>query len=562
MKNNSSHLTILCLTILCLTFYNSPFAQVQMGEDIDGEAAEDYSGAVSLSSDGNRVAIGASGNNGSATGSGHVRVYDWSNGNWIQVGGDIDGEAIDDYSGFLISLSSDGSRIAIGARFNDENGSNAGHVRVYDWLNGSWVQVGGDIDGEAAGDYSGAVSLSADGSRVAIGAHGNGNDAGHVRVYDWSNGNWVQVGGDIDGEALEDHSGDKNSVSLSSDGSRIAIGARSNDGNGVNAGHVRVYGWSNGNWVQVGGDIDGEAAGDNSGSVSLSSDGNRVAIGASGNDGNGTGAGHVRVYDWSNGSWVQVGGDIDGEAAGDSSGYSVSLSSDGSRVAIGAAQNDGNGTSAGHVRIYDLLNGNWVQVGEDMDGEAAGDRSSDNSSVSLSSDGSRVAIGAAQNDGNGTSAGHVRVYENFFSIFITENNPACVGAENGSIQIQSSGLAFPFSYTYALTDESGTVIYNNIFESSDFTLTDLVAGDYEFSVVDDGGETSRKFYLDCPAVSLKSLILQRQTVLTASQMAVCSLRRPAAAPIIPIAGQAYLPVTIRLLRRASKSIISNQGFIM
>ena len=35
-------------------------------------------------------------------------------------------------------------------------------------------------------------------------------------------------------------------------------------------------------------------------------------------------------------SWTKVGGDIDGEAAGDQSGYSVSLSSDGSVVAIGA----------------------------------------------------------------------------------------------------------------------------------------------------------------------------------------------------------------------------------
>ena len=36
----------------------------------------------------------------------------------------------------------------------------------------SWNQQGADIDGEAASDYSGwLVSLSADGSVVAIGAH-------------------------------------------------------------------------------------------------------------------------------------------------------------------------------------------------------------------------------------------------------------------------------------------------------------------------------------------------------------------------------------------------------
>jgi hypothetical protein len=53
---------------------------------------------------------------------------------------------------------------------------------------------------------------------------------------------------------------------------------------------------------------------------------------------------------------IQLGADIDGEAASDRSGSSVSLSLDGSRVAIGAERNDGAGTDAGHVRIYgDLL---------------------------------------------------------------------------------------------------------------------------------------------------------------------------------------------------------------
>jgi len=107
--------------------------------------------------------------------------------------------------------------------------------------------------------------------------------------------------------------------------------------------------------TQLGMDIDGEAAGDESGrSVSLSSDGSRVAIGAPHNNGTGIDAGHVRIYEYSGGSWTQFGSDIDGEAAGDELGRSVSLSSDGSRVAIEAYHNDGTGTGAGHVRIFGL----------------------------------------------------------------------------------------------------------------------------------------------------------------------------------------------------------------
>jgi Ca2+-binding RTX toxin-like protein len=381
----------------------------QVGADIDGEAAYDVSGfAVSLSSDGATVAIGAIGNGGFA---GHVRVFTNVGGVWTQVGNDIDGEAADDLSGSAVALSSDGTTVAIGARRNSGNGTSAGHVRVFTNVGGVWTQVGDDIDGEAAFDESGfAVALSSDGATVAIGARysdGNGDFAGHVRVYRNVAGVWTKVGIDIDGEAAGDVSGW--SVALSSDGATVAIGAPSNDGNGDRAGHVRVFTNDEGVWTQIGADIDGEAAGDESGwSVALSSDGATVAIGAPSNDGNGDRAGHVRVYRNVAGEWKQVANDIDGEATVDQSGWSVALSSDGATVAISAPSNDGNGNAAGHVRVFTNDEGVWTQVGGDIDGETAGDESG--RALALSSDGAAVAIGAPSNDGNGQDAGHVRVF--------------------------------------------------------------------------------------------------------------------------------------------------------
>jgi hypothetical protein len=417
---------IVLVSIGCI-YFSAVHSQTQIGLDIDGEAARDRSGlTVSSSSDSSIVAIGAYLNDGNGINSGQVRVYKYVSGTWTQIGSDIDGEAAGDESGWAVSLSSNGSTVAIGAMYNAGNGTDAGQVRVYENISGTWTQVGSDIDGEAAGDYSGrSVSLSSDGSTVAIGANlndGNGTDAGQVRVYENISGTWTQVGSDIDGEAANDESG--YSVSLSSDGSTVAIGAVFNDANGTNSGHVRIYKNISGTWTQVGSDIDGEAAGDYSGrSVSLSSDGSTVAIGAKLNDGNGTDAGHVRVYENVSGTWTQMGSDIDGEAAGDHSGGSVSLSSDGSTVAIGGHRNNGNGTDAGHVRIYKSLSGTWTQKGSDIDGEAAGDYSG--RSLSLSSDGSTVAIGAKFNDGNGADAGHVRVYSVCFTSTSTDTISEC-----------------------------------------------------------------------------------------------------------------------------------------
>jgi hypothetical protein len=404
--------------------FDPSFQRIKIGQDIDGETADDQSGfAVSLSSDGTIIAIGARFNDGTTINAGQVRVYKNISGTWTKLGQDIDGEDTPDQSGYSVSLSADGTIVAIGAIYNDGGGADSGHVRVYKY-NGSttWTQLGQDINGEATTDWSGySVSLSSDGTIVAIGSwynNGvNGSDSGHVRIYKYDGSTtWTKLGQDIDGEAANDQSGF--SVSLSSNGQIVAIGARYNAGTVAASyrGQVRVYQYNGTTtWTQIGQDIDGEASQDNSGwSVSLSSDGTIVAIGAVNNDGTtGTSTdnrGSIRVYKNISGTWTQLGQDIDGEAAGDNSGFSISLNGDGTVIAIGAYLNDGTGSNSGHVRIYQFISNTWQQLGSDVDGEAAGDQSG--YSVSLSRDGTMLAVGANQNDGaNGVDSGHVRVYQ-------------------------------------------------------------------------------------------------------------------------------------------------------
>ena len=356
--------------------------------------------------DANTVAIGAWGNDDNGSNSGHVRIYQKSGSTWVQKGSDIDGEAADDQFSTSVSMPNSNT-VAIGARRNDGNGSNSGHVRVFEWNGSSWVQKGNDIDGESADDGSGFSVSMPDINTVAIGANnndGNGTDAGHVRIFTWNGTNWIQKGNDIDGEAAFDGSG--YSIDMP-DTNTIAIGAPLNADNGSRSGHVRIYEWSNTAWVQKGMDIDGEAPNDESGSSVNMPDANTVAIGAERNNGAATRAGHVRVYRWSGTIWIQKGVDIDGEAAEDRSGSSVSMP-DSNTVAIGADGNDGNGSSSGHVRIYEWINGGWVQKGMDIDGEASFNYSGE---AVCMPDVNTVAIGAGDNsNSNGLDAGHVRVF--------------------------------------------------------------------------------------------------------------------------------------------------------
>ncbi len=329
---------------------------------IEGELAGDLHGySLALSNDGNSLAIGSPLHNASARNNmyrrGRVKTYDWNGSSWVEFA-EIYGERKDDQSGWSVDFSGDGQILAIGARMNDNpNGKNSGHVRVFSKQVNSWQQIGQDIDGEEYMDTSGtAISLSNDGTIIAIGAYlndGNGYSnaqPGHVRVFEFSNSTWQQIGQDINGEAFGDFSGSY--VDLSKDGKRLAIGALINDGNGNRSGHVRVYerDLSSDTWIQLGGDIDGQAAEDNFGrSPQFFNDGNNLIIGATRNDANGEDAGHAQIYRWDGTDWLQVGEDLTGSSAGDMVGFSIGISDDGSKIALGAPKPS---SGAGFVKLF------------------------------------------------------------------------------------------------------------------------------------------------------------------------------------------------------------------
>jgi hypothetical protein len=232
------------------------------------------------------------------------------------------------------------------------------------------INAAADIQGEAIDDFSGfSLSLSDDGTIVAIGAgsnDGGGDLSGHTRIYKYDGSDWNQLGADLDGAAAGDRTGE--AVAISGDGQTIAIGSYKSDNNGTDAGHTNIYRWDGSAWGALGSDIIGEAAGDESGGrgLALSEDGTIVAIGAMKNIGGGTGTdtGHTRIFQWNSGAphpGTNLADDIDGETAGDLSGRSVALSSNGTLLAIGAIENDGGGSNAGQVRIYRLVSGSWVQ---------------------------------------------------------------------------------------------------------------------------------------------------------------------------------------------------------
>ncbi len=378
------------------------FSQTQIGDNILGESDLFRLGYhVSISSDGNFIAASSPFGE-----TGNTEIFENVAGEWVQVGERITGDALGVSDGFSNAISLDGSIVATSDIFAEISGF-AGRVRVFENISGEWTQIGEDIYGDEGNDDFGRnIALSSDGNIIAIGApfnDNNGNNSGHVKVYENISGVWTQLGSDIEGENELDRSGW--GVSLSSDGLSVAIGSTFNS----NGGQVRVFRFQSGNWIQVGEHIEANTDGAWFGRrVSLSSDGSALAIGSPFHVSGGAAKGLVQVYEEISGNWVQKGQNITGEFDDDLLGYDVSLSANATVLAVAVPApltSDG----FNRVKIYQFQSGSWVQVGNDINGVEADEQFG--ASIALSPDGSTVVVGVPDSDENGANTGAARVFD-------------------------------------------------------------------------------------------------------------------------------------------------------
>ncbi|WP_298882630.1 T9SS type A sorting domain-containing protein [uncultured Polaribacter sp.] len=462
---------------------------------------------MSLSGDGTSIAIA------SKTG---TKIYELNANSWLQIGQEI--AVRDELFDEKIDLSADGKTLIIGdSYYSDPNSidqlSYEGQVKVYQYNSNTWGQLGNTIKGtEYLGYFGRKVSIAENGKTIAIGT-AQTNNADYVAVLELTADNWMSKGANITqdgsskiismqlsgngnaiviGEAFNTRvlkfntdwdqvnlafESDDNTdefgyaVAISGNGEVYAVGAPSIATSGKN-GYVSIFNHNKNNINLFGEEFYGNAQYDYLGnSVSVSENGNIIAVGASGQyqsesvsrvmvyektingleqigedilnpstytysgfgsvvEINANGSllaisapnlynsdyGAVYVYQRSGNNWVPFGNQIIGDY-GSSTGVSISFSNNGSILAVGSYGNPGGVNNEGHkgyTTVYNYTNANntWEVLGERILGEATGDYSG--GSVHLSGDGKTLAIGATGNDGetiNNGSHGHVRVFQ-------------------------------------------------------------------------------------------------------------------------------------------------------
>lgn len=248
----------------------------------------------------------------------------------------------------------------------------AGSVQIYREIDnsGEWKEMGTPIFGTTENELFGwDLSLSGDGSRLAVSSLGTATV--HVFDFDAEAENWKEVSPSLVGVSEREFFG--TSLQLSEDGSILVIGApgySKADGKEADVGIVRTYRFDTAQkeWVSHGQPLEGTNAFDAFGSaVALNSAGNIVAVGAPDNNDFCDKCGYIQVFEnnyyddegegssWWNNTGSAIGmNDVDGGRFG----TSVSLSGTGDRLVGGAPYTiqDGYWSKVGVAAVFDNTN--------------------------------------------------------------------------------------------------------------------------------------------------------------------------------------------------------------
>ncbi len=313
---------------------------------------------LDFSESGRLVAISSYRENLSA---GVTRIYQYDT-QWSQLGSEITGEKRSDYSGWALAVSDFGKTVAIGAKYNDDGGNFAGHVRVYNYQGKTqWVQLGQDIDGKNIDELSGwSVDVSSTGLTVAVGAPFAFTRRGVVRVYDYSfiKNLWTMRGNEIQGDTSYDLCGSV--VKLSADGKRVAVSSPDYNSYVDRRGQTKVFEWTGSKWSQIGGNIEGDSGQHLGSSMAFSQDGKTIAVGS----GETADGGIVKTYTLKSGKWV-LKGQVLRRPSPSRFGTSIDLAKNGETLIVGDPAFD---TEKGQITQFAYNDSVWLITGSQITG--------------------------------------------------------------------------------------------------------------------------------------------------------------------------------------------------
>ena len=318
----------------------------------------------------------------------------------------------------LTPASATGGTVTI--RFDVSDGTNVSNVShsfsiaFLSWANAS-QQAKLQASDAATNDYFGySVSSSSDGNRIIVGAYledVGGSASGAAYIFTRSGTTWSQEQKIYATDrAGSDYFGW--SVDISADGTYAIVGARLEDAGGTDAGAAYIFSRSGTTWTQEAKIIASNAgASDYFGyAVSIDSDGNTAIVGAPNEDTGGGDAGSAYIFTRSGTTWSQEAKIVaSDDQASDKFGEDVSISNDGNTAVVGAPNEDTTASNAGSVYIFTRSGSTWSQEAKIQASDAQG---SDffGKYVRVSGDGDNIISGAYLEDEAADGAGAAYIF--------------------------------------------------------------------------------------------------------------------------------------------------------
>lgn len=335
--------------------------------EIDGS---DYFGFGSMATDGERIVVGAHRDDDLGGDAGAAYVLIRGGAGWVteQKLTSSTGSG-SDYFGIATDMSN--GRIAVGAYLDDDLGSNAGAVFLYEHDGQSWVETQVVTPGDPnSSDYFG-FSLVFAGETLIVSAYlddERASDGGAVYIFEPdTDGAYVQV---QKLTASDGANSDQFGYRLDADGDDLIVGARLDDNErGGDAGAAYVFTRDAGLYQERGKLIASDGAASDYFGRDVAIEGDLAVIGANLDDNeNGSDAGAAYVWQRLGQVWIEQQKLVAGDGAGNDI-YGASVDTDGERIVVGArfARHDQNPTSYpdnGSAYIYEFDGGAWAESGK------------------------------------------------------------------------------------------------------------------------------------------------------------------------------------------------------
>lgn len=315
-----------------------------------------------------------------------------------------------DYFGTSVAISNDGAYAIVGSISEDTGGAGAGAAYVYVRSGSSWSQqqMLTASDAMANGIFGYSVAMSSDGTYAVVGARYQ-NTNGAAYVFTRSGTTWTQQAKLTASDAAADDNFGY-SVDISNDGTYIIVGAKDEDGAAGNTGSAYVFTRSGTSWSEQQ-KINGSGSTVNSYfgySVSINSDGTYIAVGAYADNNMDYGA--VHVFSRSGSTWTEqqkiVASD---QGVSDHLGVSVSISGAGDYVIAGAWGSETGGSNAGAAYIFSRSGTTWTQQ-QKIQSTDIGANDHFGWSSNISNDGNYVIVSAHYEGTGGSEAGAAYIF--------------------------------------------------------------------------------------------------------------------------------------------------------